>query len=269
VPDAPPAWNGPVVLYDGDPAAKPAGCPGEHPLKSFEGNRDLNPTPAICSACACGAPAVTCTSMPLELDTAACAMQQGFAAQPQPGQCGSVSPPAGVTSYKASAPIGFTGACTPSGGAPTLPPPSWGGAGLACAGGGLGGGCGNKAACAAVSAPPFGAGLCVYRSGDLSCPSGFGDKHLYVNNVIDSRGCTPCSCGGGTVTCAATTTVFSDGACTAAVADVPNDGSCVAAAGGSSIKIQITKSGSCPASGGKPSGSLQAGAPPTTVCCVP
>lgn len=269
VESAPAAWNGPVALYDGDPAAKPAACPGEHPLKGYEGNRDLGDTPAICSACACSAPSVTCNAMPLDLDGVACAQQKGFATQPPSGQCGPISPPASVTSYTAAAPIAFTGACTPSGGAPTLPPPNWGGAGLVCAGGGLGGGCGNKAACAAVSGAPFGAGLCIYRTGDLPCPSGFGTRHLYVTSVIDTRGCTPCTCGGGSATCSATTTVYSDGACATAIASVPNDGSCVDAAGGGSIKVQITKSGSCPPDGGMAKGSLQEGPLRTTVCCVP
>jgi hypothetical protein len=269
VPDAPAAWNGPVALYDGDPSAKPAGCPSEHPIQSYAGFRDLAATPAICSACSCGAPSVTCTAASLELDTAACAQQKGSVLQPVPGQCGPVSPPAGVASYKAAAPTGVAGACVPAGGTPTLPSPNWGGASLACGGGGLGGGCGNKAACAAVSTPPFGAKLCVYRTGDNACPAGFEDKHSFVNTVVDTRGCSPCSCGGGAATCSATTTVFSDGACATAIADVPNDGSCVDAAAGSSIQIQITKSGSCPASGGSPTGALQEAPPKTTVCCVP
>jgi len=142
-------------------------------------------------------------------------------------------------------------------------------AGLACAGGGLGGGCGNKAACAAVSGAPFEAGLCIYRTGDLSCPNGFGNKYLYVNNVIDTRGCTPCFCGGGTATCSATTTVYSDSACATSVADVPDNGSCVDAASASSIKVHVTKSGSCPPDGGSSKGSLQEGPSMTTVCCVP
>jgi hypothetical protein len=63
--------------------------------------------------------------------------------------------------------------------------------------------------------------------------------------------------------------VFSDGACGVAVADLPNDGSCVDAAGGASIKLTVTKSGSCPANGGNPQGQLQEGPSMTTVCCVP
>ncbi len=238
-------------------------------MKSYEGNRDLNPTPAICSDCACSTPTVTCTPKPLDLDTAGCATQKGFATQPTPGQCGPLSPPSGVTSYQAGAPIAFTGACAPSGGAATLPPPDWGGTGLACGGGGLGGGCGNKAACAAVSGAPFGSGLCIYRSGDLACPGAFATKHLYVNDVIDTRGCGVCTCGGGSATCTATTTLFSDGACATSLTDVPNDGSCVNSAAASSIKIAITKSGSCPSDGGMPKGTLQEGPSTTTVCCIP
>ncbi|MEP7126557.1 MAG: hypothetical protein ABJE95_36840 [Byssovorax sp.] len=270
VSNAPPAWNGPVALYDGVPGMKPAACPGEHPLKSYEGNHDLNDTPAICSACACSAPNVACNVKQLEFDTAGCNQQKGFATQPAPGQCGPISPPGGVTSYTAIAPDAFSaGGCAASGGTATLPPPDWGGAGLACAGGGLGGGCGNKAACAAVSGAPFEAGLCVYRSGDQPCPNGFGDKHLFVNSVIDTRGCGLCACGGASATCAAKTKVFSDGACGVPVAEVPNDGSCVDAAGGASIKVDVTKSGSCPASGGAPQGSLKEGSSMTTVCCAP
>jgi hypothetical protein len=267
----PPAgWNGPVVLYDGDPAAVPA-CPPEHPNTAYEGHGDLVPEPAECAACVCDPPAITCQTKLLSFqDDAACTMAGTPVSQPTPGNCLMISPMGSPVAVTADAPTAIAGACSPSGGAATLPPPKWQRAGLACSGGGLGLGCGAGKVCTSAGEAPFVAGICVYRSGDVACPSSYPDKHKFTDSVVDTRDCTGCTCGGATGSCAVTTKVYSNASCNGGALDVPNDGSCVPVTGNpSSIQIDLTKTGTCPPSGGQAVGSIVAGALATTVCCAP
>jgi hypothetical protein len=271
VPSPPPNWDGPVTLYNGSQANLPADCPPEHPQKAYEGNKDIVSEPAACSACSCSSPAVTCTLGQLAFrNMAACTGGVGAAAQPGDGMCGPINPPAATEAYAAPKAMGTTGACSPAGGSPTLPPPKWQTSALACTGGGQGTGCGPQAACVARSAPPFDAALCVFRDGDKQCPGGFPKKHVFVSNVVDNRDCSACTCGSGTATCDVVTKVYASADCSgASLVDVPNDLSCVMGALGASIKPTVTSSGSCPPSGGQPTGSVQEGNQQTTVCCTP
>jgi hypothetical protein len=269
VPGAPSGWNGPVALYDGDPTTVPT-CPPEHPTTAYQGTAGLLPQPAMCSACACAAPPVSCTPAALVFTgDAACATPQGTAVQPAPGQCGPVHPPAGTQGFTAALPTPAAGACGPSGGAKMIPPPAWGRAGLACLGGGLGGGCPPGSFCASTPPAPFVPALCIYRSGDLACPPGFADKHLFVDSVVDTRGCSACACGAPVVDCAATTTVFADGACGGASLPVVDDGSCTPASGSvGSMKVAVVATGSCTPAGGQPTGTIAEGTQKTTACCA-
>lgn len=267
----PPAgWNGPVVLYDGDPANVPD-CPADHPTKDFEGHAELLTEPAMCDACVCAAPPINCTLMPLALTSdAACAMQTGTVVQPAPMQCLPVTPTGSPSGAKADAPVAAPAACAPSGGTKTLPPPKWGRAGLACGGGGLGLGCGAGKECTGKAAAPFEPGLCVWSNGNVPCPSSYPMKHGFTGSVVDTRGCTACSCGGPTASCTATTKVYSNAACNGAGLDVPNDGSCTTLNGNpSAVEVVVTKTGSCPPSGGQAVGTIVEGALGTTVCCAP
>lgn len=265
---APSGWNGPVILYDGDPAALPT-CPDDHPTAAYQGHGGLIATPAVCEACTCSAPAVSCSPATLGIfDDNACANQVAFAVQPAPGQCGPIAPPAGVKAVSAGPATPTAGACTPGGGAKTLPPPTWQRAGLACVGGGLGGGCSGKL-CTGKPLPPFEPGLCVWHSGDLTCPAAFPQKHAFVDSVNDTRDCTGCSCGAPDATCAVVTHVHSQSSCNGAQTDVPNDGSCAPISGNlSSIDVTVTPSASCAPAGGAPVGTVAEGSLRTTVCCA-
>jgi hypothetical protein len=268
--DPPLGWNGPAALFEGDPASLPA-CPSTHPTSTSLGNSGLVDTPAICSACTCGDPTGQCALQPLQLETTLCAMKVGTVPQPPPGICGPFIPPLGLKAVKASAPTFTGGACLASTVMVTRPPPEWQSAGLACSGGGLGSGCGAKASCAPIAEAPFAPGLCIWHSGDLACPKPFTDKHTFANDVLDTRGCTACTCGAAAVTCSATTRVYSDPLCgnQGTSVNVPNDGSCVAVSGtSSSLQASVTKLGGCPAGGGQPSGGVIEGALKTTVCCA-
>jgi hypothetical protein len=202
-------------------------------------------------------------------DDAQCQNEVGTAVQPAVNQCGSLAPPSGTKAFLANPPTANAGACTPGGGAKTVPPPKWARAGLACVGGGLGGGCGAGKLCTGKPAPPFVAGLCVWHTGDFPCPTGFADKHTFTDTVVDTRDCTGCSCGAPNAACTATTGIYSNGSCNGAPLSVPDDGSCVQLVGNAgSIDVTVTGSASCPPSGGQPVGSIVAGAVKTTVCCA-
>jgi hypothetical protein len=265
----PPTWNGPVILYDGDPAAVPS-CPPEHPTVAYTGHASLVPEPAACAACTCAAPIVTCTPHRVHLyDDAGCNHEVGTLVQPLPAQCGPMAPPSGTQAATINAPTVSATPCVASGGDKTLPPPKWQRAAIACIGGGLGGGCGPGKFCTAAPVAPFVGALCVFRSGDHGCPGGFSDKHLFTDTVTDTRDCGACSCGAPTASCDAVTRVYAAASCGGAPADLPNDGSCVAvSASSASLELEVTKSGSCAPSGGAPIGTITEGDVETTVCCA-
>lgn len=270
VDDVPGSWNGPVALYDGATANEPAACPQPFTTKAYEGHSGIIATPATCSACSCDTPIPTCSAGSLALgDTLTCANTVGTVVQPAPGQCGSIAAPPGTLAYSAPTPTGTSANCNPSGGAATLPPPAWQGAGLACTGGGIGLGCPPSQACAPKAPAPFQSGLCVWKSGDASCPAGFGQKHTFSNGIIDSRHCESCSCGAPAVSCAATSTLYKNGNCTGPSIDVPNDGSCVADSGSTSVKLAVSGTSSCVPGGGQALGMITENAQKTTVCCAP
>lgn len=269
VASAPSGWAGPAAFYEGNPAGTPA-CPGMHPTATPLGNSGLIDTPALCSACTCSAPSGQCLLQPLSLESDGCAISVGAVTQPPPGACQPIAPLGTTKAMRASPPASTGGACGASTVTVTRPPPAWQIAGLACWGGGFGGGCGANAACAPTAKAPFATSLCVFRSGDVACPAAFPQKHVFVNSVNDTRGCSPCSCGAPTVTCAAVTTVHGGPNCNGASTQVPNDGSCVnVGSSGSSIDVAVTKTGGCVANGGQPTGTLQEGQIKTTVCCAP
>jgi len=239
-------------------------------MVSYEGNDGLVSEPAICTACSCGDPAVTCTVGVIAFrNMAGCTGNVGNAAQPGDGMCGPINPPAATEAYAAQAPMINAGACAPSGGAPTIPAPKWQTKALTCTGGGQGTGCGAQSACIARSAAPFEDAICVWKSGDKACPAGFSQKHKFADNVVDNRDCSACTCGAANTTCTVVTTVYASADCSGdGLVDVPNDQSCVPGMIGASVKPAVVKSGSCVAAGGQPTGSVQEGNAETTVCCT-
>jgi hypothetical protein len=57
--------------------------------------------------------------------------------------------------------------------------------------------------------------LCLMQTGDVSCPSGYGDKHVEYTTANDTRGCSACTCGAAVDTsCAGTVSGYYDSACT-------------------------------------------------------
>jgi hypothetical protein len=273
MPKVPANWEGPAALFDGDPSAPPA-CPAAFPDQDFNGRSNLVPEPAMCAACTCSTPNVTCTLAPLAFTTGGtCANTVGTAAQPMTaGVCQAITPPGQTTGYKAAVAVANATDCNEGGGQETLPGVNWANAGLVCGGSDTGDGCSGTDVCAPLPGGSFVSGQCIWRDGNQACPNGFGDKHVLYDesDYDDTRGCTACSCGGPTGTCTVTTEVYAGAACAdVPVATVVNNGSCELGDVGGSIETTIMKSGSCPPMGGAPTGTISEGTNPLTVCCVP
>jgi hypothetical protein len=189
-------------------------------------------------------------------------------------QCGG---PCNV-SVSSAAPTVTGGSCAAKGGQSTVPPLSWAILGKACGGSAIGAGCGAGNVCQPKPPLPFISGVCIYKSGDVMCPGDpFTQKHVFYGNAVDTRACTACQCGGVVGgSCAVEMSVYSDAlfsTCTTGIATF-NAGGCANLNGNPSVygrKATITQApsgGTCPPSGGQPTGSV-APSDPTTFCCVP
>lgn len=267
---APDGWEGPVALYDGSSGTAPD-CPPELPDFVADGLADPVQEDASCEACTCAAPAITCTPASLlAYGGGICGGVSTPYAQPsQPNMCQTINGNDNVDAYLADSPMVSAGPCVAAGGTSSVPPAKAGRIGRVC-GAQAGGGCMGGAVCAPTSvAAPFEQRLCVFQAGDANCPVGFETKRLYATSLDDSRACTACSCGTASASCSITTTVYADSVCTATIAVVPNNHMCVPGNLGKSIMTTRTVNGSCPASGGQPTGSVTLGPEQVTVCCAP
>ena len=278
VPPAPEGWVGPVSLYKGPPGEAPT-CPTELPDTIYNGYAELADEPAQCSACACD-PAValvSCNLAPLEAyQVADCMGSKNLNGQNNAmGACSFKSMQNAPKSFRAPLPeSNASGSCPPVQAEATLPPPSWTSIALACSRPDLGKGCGSQV-CAPRGMPPFEAALCIVQKGDLECPAPYLTRHTFTDDptdVVDARGCEPCSCNPPKGSCLAVTTLYSNPICDGMSVVVPNDASCVAGLGinMNSLKVELKKSASCEPAGGAPTGSIEpAKTALTTVCCLP
>jgi hypothetical protein len=180
-----------------------------------------------------------------------------------------------------AAPTVTGGSCAATGGMANVPQASWAILGKACGDAFIGGGCGAGKVCQPKAAPPFLSGLCIFKTGDNTCPAGsaFSEKHIFYENFLDTRGCTTCQCGAPTGgSCQAQITVHSDqvvNTCNTQVGSF-TAGSCSNLSGNPGIfgrKATITQppsGSSCAplAGGGQPTGSATPTSP-VTFCCIP
>jgi hypothetical protein len=267
-PTAPDTWSGPGWLYDGATAGAPS-CGGATGDTQYEGHRDLVVAPALCGPCSCGDAKGSCDLAPITgYGTPACSGGDSSVGQGPPGQCRE-TPGNQAESYKANAPTLKSASCTPNKVVVSRPAAEWDTKGVVC---GVAPstaiGCVGGAVCAPRALAPFGAALCVWKAGDAQCPAAFPEKHSFYDGATDGRDCTACECGPASATCAAVTHVFANNCNQQEIAAVPNDGTCVAANNAGRMKVEVTVSGSCAASGGQPTGALTEGPSTTTVCCA-
>jgi hypothetical protein len=306
----PGGWTGFVSLYDGPPASVPS-CGGDFPTSSYVGKDAIVAVDASCSVCSCGTPTgqscgfadpthalltsdAACngpSSCTVGLEVPASWNGTCFGPDGAPGGVDTCGPNGGASCAAGNQPCNVSlnatalavvgGSCQANVETPTVPPVAWGGAGAACGGPTPGTGCSAAGVCLPVPDAPFHAGICVFQTGDLSCPAGvFSEKHLFYGDASDSRTCTSCTCStaqGGS--CSATVTVYPTSAltsCTGAPVTLHPTSSaadCVNLAGNPTVgsreaAFTAVSGGACNSSGGTPAGAAT-GIDPTTFCCVP
>ena len=123
-------------------------------------------------------------------------------------------------------PLGYTaGACTPNSSVSAAPVTYAGQGELCSTTSSPGGACPNGGSCVT---PPQGSSLCIVHSGSVACPAGFTNPaHTVGTGIADSRGCTACTCGGISGTCAnQSLTLFTDSTCTTGAESVEANGMC-------------------------------------------
>jgi len=298
VPSIPFGWSGFATLFKGVPAQEPD-CPKSFPSpQPYIGNATLIPEAHTCSACSCGTPTGQTCDLPdvITLYNKPCGQLVSplvYSPLNVPADwAGNCHGPSGYlggqtdcdnlpcnTSATSTAPTVTGGSCASSGGTATLPPASWAILGKACGEAPSGGGCGAGNVCQPNPQAPFLPGLCIYKGGDNSCPAGdFTDRHVFYQDVDDSRSCSPCQCGTPTgSTCKANISLFSEqlaNSCNTKIASF-DAGGCINLSGNppvfgrSAVITEPPSGGSCAVTGGgQPTGSLTP-TNATTFCCLP
>lgn len=299
VPSAPLGWSQPALLWFGPPDEAPE-CPKNAPILGYEGYADLGPMPNPCQRCGC------------EPGEASCALPSGWTAHAAsfcPGPPGtaetSFAAPAGwdgsctdanaipagelcdgqpcVQSLSIEAPTVTAGPCA----AVVVEPPMahdlpypWGTLARACVGMAYPP-CadpGNTCAPAPPSPdapPPAGFVTCIFHEGERSCPKEYPVPFVFHGGIEDLRECTPCACGDPEgASCSVLAGAFSDGSCSAVVAQgmissaapACHSGLSGAGLGSKSATVIDIDPGGCPPQGGEPVGEVMP-AQPATFCC--
>ncbi len=210
-------------------------------------------TPAPTCGCECGAPAHVACALPVtgcswDSNTGcSCSGAQTLTS----GVCQAM-----LFAGASGVPTATGGACAP---APTttIPPLHWTGQARVC-----------SQSVAALPLPDPGFHVCVRQDGDLTCPSGFTDRHIEHSGATDTRACTPCTCGAPAgITCGGGVAVYRDTGCSSYTSGVGlNPGPCSGAVGGAVMYQATITGGTCAAANVTATG----GAAPTdtiTLCC--
>ena len=273
----PPSWDGPLLVWMGDEANAPP-CPALTVNEGFTVRRPPAGQPCA-TDCTCAPPTGSCAE-PATLIAAA-------------ASCNDDGP--GITHTSFFPPPGWDGTCTAvnaispgkdCGGVPcvqsvaigpltvneigclpietpSVQPPPWGTFAHACFPP-LFTRCAANGVCA-PSAPGPEFKQCIVQEGNpavLHCPPIYPNKSVFYQNFVDTRFCTPCTCGTSeTSTCVGSIGLFSDAACGAplvgpiisvdatgpACVDIKPAGS---ALGSKSASVPTYTPGKCPVTGG-------------------
>lgn len=270
VPAVPPGgWSGPVEFYLG--TAAPPVCPAAE-KEVFDGMEGLQAPPYTCD-CTCGSP---CGDLDLTTSIVHGCATSCSARVVTSGACFTSTACTGSTltgSYQTLS-FGTSPACTPQ---PTSTPTplSWQAYSRACA---------PALAAAQLDCPagdvctrkpddaPFQAGVCIWQSGVLTCPVGYGQQHVEYTGDEDTRGCTSCTCGmTGAVTCSATLYTYgtTNDTCGGMATTYDPPVACIPTNAVADMKVIVTSEPSipCAATGGTEEGTATpTGA--TTFCCT-
>ncbi len=259
----PAAWQGPVAFYSGDSGMAAPACVGTA-LDLGEGQ--LFGPPAQCSSCTCSMPQVNCGATLITHAGMNCTL--GTTAVSEDTSCQALLSSTGNTFFTAPPPTVSAGACAPLGGVKTLPPVTYKNVIRLCKTT-SNGSCSAGFECFVPPTPAYQSKPCIYKMANVACDApGFSVKHTAYGGITDTRDCSSCSCGAGSGTCTGNTELYSMLGCSTLIATVPSDNSCVSASGTQSFKLKLSKSGSCPPSGGTSTGNVSPNSP-VTICCAP
>jgi hypothetical protein len=157
---------------------------------------------------------------------------------------------------------------------------TWGSAAFGCAGETNKGTCKAPGHLCVPSPPPVSDGfsICVSRQGDetiIECPAGYPKQSVYYFGGEDDRGCSECKCAPPqNDACASLVSFYSDDTCTMQVGSVTalsSEPVCVSIPSGAPLGSKQAgpptyAPGTCQASGGEQTGSIQL-LLPYTFCC--
>jgi hypothetical protein len=272
VDDAPKGWQGPIAVQVG--SAAPSDCRDMFSAKAFAAGSDPSADPATCSACSCSGD-MPCAAF-VDFGTGTTAACGGTTCTTSVNQsCAEIMPAciAGQTSAYLQTQLPMGGSCTPSTQAPTKPSADWKTHALGCAPAAAErGGCKNGSLCLPKKpGDPFADQYCIWREGEVDCPNAqFADKHVYYEELSDTRACSACSCSGPN--CSYKWSVFddSDTSCATPVLELASAGQCVQVNPASDklrVGAAISGDGKCTPSGGVSQGEVKA-SKPVTVCCA-
>ena len=202
-PEAGAGWTGPVAYRQGKGA--PPSCPGSYPTKVADGKVGLNAGKATCK-CSCDpATGISCTGTAKLYDVAegafGCIAIPGGATAWQ-GTSSSCSKPTSSTSgqVRLVAPAPSKAGTCAAKSAHAIPTPSWAEETRICNGANpAAGSCASGQSCLPQPGAPY--DLCVYRPGDMACPSAYPQKTVVYEDFKDTRTCSGCSCGSASSTC--------------------------------------------------------------------
>ena len=267
-------WDGPFLLRES--ADNPSPCAAPWGSLYLQGGMNASaPSGGSCPSCSCE-PAVS----------AACGIdvllydQPGCTGNTQPdtfmatGTCINVGMQSfGPESVKATSDFYVaSGSCTPTTtGNESFPPASWTTNAIACETSTVGGGCSPDQTCL----PPWTEGdLCVAKAGNHTCPQTYPTRVVVEEAIVDTRGCTACTCGSPSGSCAGceVSVEAPSGGCQGD-GEVVSSSACVAVPvhetyGTFSLEswAPASMNATCEPTGGAETGSV-AGADPVTFCC--
>jgi hypothetical protein len=277
-PAIPVGFQGPVALAlesgDSGAAPTPPVCAGAYAIDALDGHANPLFVPAACT-CACGPVDGGCTDPVVETFTDNVCVNkcnQMIAGACTSDACGQSSQSAKIT-MPSQASGGSCAESVQKGVPPWNAAQGWGTAGRACAGGPLPeGGCPASEVCSAPPPASFGAGLCVWQTGDVACPATYPSKQLLYASGADDRDCADaCTCAPPAgVACNATVTASPNATCSGGTL-LTGGATCNFYGTMSTPYVNATvmaSGGSC-ASGGSatPSGAVTPTSP-STICCT-
>ncbi|MFT3767324.1 MAG: hypothetical protein QM820_17635 [Minicystis sp.] len=272
----PAGWSDPFQLYNG-PADQTPSCPSWANNNVLSAFQDPKQDPAQCSQCTIvGQPyGQWCYAGISTYSDGTCSAEDPTNIFLGLGFCNNLGSNDYVSAVGTQAPQAVY-YCDASAQTPTIPPVAWNKAAVGCTVPSPAvNGCGAAQLCIPRPQVPFGAQLCISKTGDTACPAAtaYTVKNVVYSSALDNRSCTPCGYTRTDITCTGTAVLYSDTACQNDVAAVTDySGACKSIPGsvGSVEFVGATFSGtpSCTAAGGDPTGSV-APVGPVTVCCTP